>query len=61
MTKMLTQLKNNTKIFFIICLISILILIWSLSRNNFVEEFNNNIIFSLTSLPWRHKHLVKIR
>lgn len=51
---------NNNKIFCVICLVSILILIWSLSRNNLVEEFNNDeIVFSLTSLPWRLKHLVK--
>ena len=51
----------NNKVFYcIICLISVIILIWSVSRNNLVEKFNNDeIVFSLTSLPWRLKHLVK--
>lgn len=31
------------KIFCIICLVSIIILIWSLSRNNFVENFDINV------------------
>jgi mannosyltransferase OCH1-like enzyme len=35
---------NNNKIFCVICLVSILILIWSLSRNNLVENFENNNI-----------------
>ena len=43
-------MKNNTKIFCIICFISVLILLWSLSRNNLVENFENKeniaIIFS---------------
>jgi len=40
---LLNKIKNN-KIYCIICLISVLILIWSLSRNNFVENFENNNI-----------------
>ena len=40
---LLDKIKNN-KIFCIICLVSIFILIWSLSRNNFVENFENNNI-----------------
>jgi hypothetical protein len=38
---LLNKIKNN-KIFCIICLISVLILIWSLSRNNFIENFDIN-------------------
>jgi|TARA_B110000091_G_scaffold211245_1_gene255526 GR25 family glycosyltransferase involved in LPS biosynthesis len=36
-----TQVKNNTKIFCIICFISVLILLWSLSYNNIIEKFDN--------------------
>ena len=36
---LLNKIKNN-KILCIICLISVLILIWSLSRNNLVEKFD---------------------
>tara|TARA_Y100000389_G_C17328256_1_gene446687 strand:- start:282 stop:947 length:666 start_codon:yes stop_codon:yes gene_type:complete len=38
MNKLLYKIKNN-KIFSIICLVSISILIWNLSRNNLVEKF----------------------
>ena len=44
MKNSLTLFKKNNRIFCIICLISVLILIWSLFRNNLVEEFNNNNI-----------------
>ena len=41
--KTLLKLVKNNKIFYcIICLISILILIWSLSRNNLVEKFTDS-------------------
>ena len=36
-------MKNNNKILCIICLISVIILIWSLSGNKFVENFDINV------------------
>ena len=39
---------NNSKTFYcIICLISVIILIWSLSRNNLVEKYEDNIKISV--------------
>ena len=37
-------MKNNKTFYCIICLISVIILIWSLSGNNLVENFENNNI-----------------
>ena len=39
---LLNKIKNN-KIYCIICLISVIILIWSLSGNKFVENFDINV------------------
>lgn len=58
---------NNNKIFCIICLVSVLILIWSLSRNNFIEKFDtkvsNNLDLSETHsiLLWNTNEKIKTK
>lgn len=47
---------NNIKIFCVICLVSVLILIWSLSRNNFIEKFKNNDKISVIILNYNRPH-----
>jgi hypothetical protein len=39
---LLNNIKNNKIFYCIICLISVIILIWCLSRNNMVEKYNDN-------------------
>tara|TARA_B100000900_G_C20593884_1_gene722609 strand:+ start:12 stop:794 length:783 start_codon:yes stop_codon:yes gene_type:complete len=52
---LLNKIKNN-KFFCIICLVSILILIWSLSRNNLVEKYEDNIKISVIILNYNRPH-----
>ena len=40
---LLNKIKNNKTFYCIICLISVIILIWSLSGNKFVENFDINV------------------
>ena len=49
MNKLLYKIKNN-KIFSIICLVSISILIWNLSRNNLVEKFETKKLEKIIKL-----------
>ena len=52
----LTQVKANNKIFCIICFVSVSILIWSLSRNKFVEKFENKEKISVIILNYNRPH-----